>query len=239
MIKKKLILNIFVLFLLIGIVSAGTFKQGDSIDLRISCSELNCSNSQNITIVAPNTSILLENQQMSLTNGYLNISFNQTQSLGEYNYFVYSTAEDYLTDSFIITPSGTQPTTAQGILYAILLFASFLFMGLSFYGSVAIDGNNEFQMGKLIKINYNKYIKQGLFFIGYLFLIFSVFFASEISQNFIDLGFFSTILNWLHIVLWIAFFPIFIIFVLFSIIKWIADLELMDLAKRNLKPYGT
>lgn len=134
---------------------------------------------------------------------------------------------------------GEEPTTAKSILYVILLLICFLFMGIALYGSIALDGKNEFQMGKLIKINYNKYIKQGLFFISYLFLIFTTFFASEISQNFIEVGFFSTVLNYVHLALWIALLPIFIISVTFSLIKWLADLELMDLAKRNLKPYGS
>lgn len=228
----------FLLMFLLTIINAQPYEQNQDIEIIISCENLNCSGDCFLTLVAPNSTKLIYNENLSIQSGFANATTNQTQALGQYDYFVDCDGIDY-SDSFKITPSGTDPSTAQGIIYAILLIAFFLFMGLCFYGSIVIDGKNEFKMGKLIKINYNKYIKQGLWFIGYLFLIFTVFIASEISQNFLDLGFASTVLNWLHIFLWIAFVPIFFIFITFNLIKWMADLELMDLAKRNLKPYGT
>jgi hypothetical protein len=119
-----------------------------------------------------------------------------------------------------------------------MLFLTLFLTTLSIYGAFAIDGKNEFEMGKIMKINFNKYIKQGLGFISYLFLTISTFFASEIAQRFFIDSFATGILVWIHKALWIAMIPIFIIFVTFSLIKWLADLELMDLAERNLKPYG-
>jgi len=240
MIKKKImfsIITIFLLTFLIGIVNAQIYKQNQEINLAISCENLNCSENCQATVLYPNSSEMFFNETMTFHAGFLNITFNKTEALGDYSYFV-DCLDSYDSGSFAVNPSGVELTTAQGILYSLLLIASFLFMSLAFYGSVSIDGKNKFQMGKLIEINYNKYIKQGLFFIAYLFLIFSTFFASEISQNFLQLGFFSTVLNWLHITLWIALAPIFIIFVAFSLIKWVADMNLMELSERGLKPYG-
>lgn len=139
---------------------------------------------------------------------------------------------------FEVTPSGTIPTTADAILYSLMLFLMLLLTGVALFGAFAIDGKNEYEMGKLIKINFNKYIKQGLFFFAYLFLTISMFFASEMAQRFFMESFATGILVWIHKFLWIALIPIFIIFVTFSLIKWLADIELMDLADRNLKPYG-
>ena len=141
--------------------------------------------------------------------------------------------------TFDVTDKTYYPTVADAIMYSLLLGLMVLLAMLCYGFAVSIDGKNEFQLGKLVKINYNKYIKQGLFFMGYLFTIFTVFFASQISNNFLKLLWFTTILNWLHIVLWIAFFPIFIIFVYFSIVKWLMDLELERLNDRGLKPYGS
>lgn len=246
--KKSLTIILMGFILFIGVASAtltnlGTFKQGDCIDIKQTCASCTYNNLSSITF--PNGTIYLFNPEVSMSKNsvvYIYSTCNFSQDLGEYSVDGHGDLNGVDTSwayNYKITPSGTDPSTAQGIIYAILLFASFIFMILSFYGAVAINGKNEFQMGKLIKINYNKYIKQGLFFIGYLCLIFVVFFSSEISQNFLELGFFTTILNWLHIALWIILIPVFFIFVTFSIIKWLADMELMDLAKRNLKPYGS
>jgi len=163
-------------------------------------------------------------------------------SIGTYYYFINcnnSNIGGFATSIVRVYMGGEEPTTAKSIIYAILFLSCLVFLTLSLYGAVSLDGKNEYQMGKIMSINFNKYIKQGLFFISYLFLIFTTFLASEISQNQLQLANASVVLNWVHLVLWIALLPIFIVFVTFSLIKWLADLNLMDLGKRNLREYGT
>lgn len=239
MFKKKVQIAFAVfLFLIVGtLVSAQTYEQGN-LTFTTSCEDLNCSNNCSLSILYPNQTDLVFNQSMDLRVGFLNSSLGNLQTLGEYSYYV-DCIDSQKSGTFKVTPTGEIPTTADSILYSLMLFLVLFLTAVSIYGAFAINGQNEYQMGKIMKINFNKYIKQGLFFLSYLLLTIAMFFASEISQRFFFNSFATGILVWLHKFMWIAMIPIFIIFVLFSLIKWLADLELMDLAKRNLKPYGT
>lgn len=238
--KRQLMFAIVFVFLLmffIQNVNAETFSQNSEIDLKISCVNVNCSNTQNITIVSPTTQTLINNQEMSLSNGFLNFTFNQTQTLGQYSYFIYDELGGYYDNSFLITPTGTNPTTAQGLIYALLILASMFFLLVCLYGAFTIDGKNEFSMGgDLIRVNFNKYYKGFLFLIAYLFAIFTSFLTWQVSAQFlmIDLGtaIFKTIFN----ILWIGFFPIMILLIIIGFVKWLADVELHKLAERGLKP---
>jgi hypothetical protein len=238
--KKQLTFAIAFFFLLVFFVqnvNAETFKQGDAIDLKVSCSNVNCSNAQNITIVSPTTQTLVSNKQMSLTNGFLNISFNQTQTLGQYNYFLYDSFGGYYDGSFLITPSGTNPTTAQGLIYALLILASMFFLIVCLYGAFTIDGKNEFTMGgDLIKVNFNKYYKGFLFLVAYLFAIFTSYLTWQVSAQFLMLDLGTSIFKFVFNMLWIGFFPIMILLIIVGFVKWLADVELHKLAERGLKP---
>jgi hypothetical protein len=224
---------LFLLMLFSQNVNAQTYSQNSEIDIKVSCLNVNCSEQQNITIVSPSTAILIGNEPMTLSNGFLNYTFNQTDSLGTYSFFL-SNGYD---DSFLITPSGTNPTTAQGLIYGLLIFASMFFLIVCLYGAFTIDGKNEFSMGgDLIKVNFNKYYKGFLFLIAYLFAIFTSFLTWQVSAQFLllDLGtaIFKTIFN----ILWIGFFPIMILLIIIGFVKWLADVELHNLAERGLKP---
>lgn len=227
----------FLLMLFVQSVNAETFKQGDLIDLKVSCSKVNCSNAQNITIVSPTTQTLIDNKQMTLSNGFLNISFNQTQSLGQYNFFLYDSLGGYYDDSFLVTPSGTNPTTAQGLLYGLLILASMFFLVVCLYGAFTINGQNEFTMGgDLIKVNFNKYYKGFLFLLSYLFAIFTAYLSWQVSAQFLLLDLGTAIFKTLFNLLWIGFFPIMILLIIVGFVKWLADVELHKLAERGLKP---
>lgn len=227
----------FLLMLFVQSVNAETFKQGDLIDLKVSCSKVNCSNAQNITIVSPTTQTLIDNKQMTLSNGFLNISFNQTQSLGQYNFFLYDSLGGYYDDSFLMTPSGTNPTTAQGLLYGLLILASMFFLVVCLYGAFTINGQNEFTMGgDLIKVNFNKYYKGFLFLLSYLFAIFTAYLSWQVSAQFLLLDLGTAIFKTLFNLLWIGFFPIMILLIIVGFVKWLADVELHKLAERGLKP---
>lgn len=234
--NKHLTFTFAIFFLLILIsqsVNAQTFPQNSELDIKVSCSNVNCSEQQNITIVAPNTTTLIDNKPMTLSNGFLNYSFNQTSSLGDYSYFISSGFED----SFLITPSGTNPTTAQGFLYGLLILASMFFLVVCLYGAFTIDGKNEFSMGgDLIKVNFNKYYKGFLFLLAYLFAIFTSYLTWQVSAQFLFMDWGSVIFKTIHNILWIGFFPLMILLIIIGFVKWLADVELHKLAERGLKP---
>lgn len=235
MFKKKALIFVFMficLFSILQFASAETYKQGQTIDLKISCIHTNCSNTQNITIVAPNSSILIDNVETTLSNGFLNITFNNTNALGDYSYFL---SPDYYDGTFDVTPTGYNSTTAQSLAYSFLLIFSIILMCLAWTFAFVIDGKHEWTMGgDLVQVNFNNYFKLGLFFMGYLFAIFSSFLAWQVSSNvlLIDTG--STIFSFLFNTLWVLLFPIIILILILGLIKWLADLELHKLGERGL-----
>jgi hypothetical protein len=138
---------------------------------------------------------------------------------------------------FQVTPSGHIPTTAQGLLYGLLILASMFFLAVCLYGAFTIDGKNEFSMGgDLINVNFNKYYKGFLFLIAYLFAIFTSYLAWQVSSQFLLLDLGTAIFKTLFNILWIGVFPIMILLIIVGFVKWFADVELHRLAERGLKP---
>lgn len=243
---KKITLFLFAFLLLSNVASAletsYIFEQDEIVDLKVPCLDINdfpCTSSItcNITIQYPNSENLVNNEVMTYNPSYFNYSINDTLNLGYYStsVFCYGTNNGFSHFQFEITPSGSVPTTSQGIMYAFLLVVGILLMVLCIYGAATMDDRNEFTLrGTLLKVNFNKYWKQGLYFLAYLCLIFIAFISWQISAKFLWHDFTTTIFYTTHLVLWIALLPLFIVFVIISLIKWMADLELMNLAKRNL-----
>ena len=233
--------------LLISLTSAtqeslGTFKVGEEVKLKQICGT--CTYNNITSISYPNSTISLSDLEMTKRGTEYNytLSGNYTSALGEY--IVNGVGDLGGTNTswaytFEINMSGVKVTIAQGILYSVLLALGLLFVILSFYGSMVIDGRNEFDLGgRVLSINFNKYYKIGLFFLGYLFLIWSFFMAWEISQL-LTLNWANAVFHFMFNLLWILLAPVFLVFVIISLIKWMLDLELQKLGDRNLKPYGT
>ena len=238
-------------YLLVNLVSASdfVFKQNQQADIKLSCFNANnsfCSNSTNctITINTPTSSNIINNKNMTHNPSYYNYTIppSNLTSFGEYNGVMQCTDgsdEGYTLFTFEITPNGTKPSTTQGIIYIFVMVLFLILFLLSTVGAFVINGKNEFDHGgKIIKINYNKHIKLLLFFISYLLLIFTIFFAWQISSNFLLLTFTSTILKMIHTILWILLAPVFVGVVLLFFMKIFLDAKIQELGERGLKEYG-
>lgn len=244
--NKKIILLWFIIIgmFLISLTSALTFKQGTDVDIKLNCvnngSSCSASTICNITIMNPSMTLIIDNQQMTNNINYHNISLNSThlEFNGEYEWQMYcndSGTTGTGTGNFLVTPNGSVPSTAQGVMYSFLMVICIIILAFCIYGGIIIRGDNEFQMGKLVSINVGKYIKMGLFFLSYLFFIFVSYLAWQISTNFLWISAGSVVFRLIFITLWIALAPLFIAFVVIALVKWVIDIKLEKLAKRNLK----
>lgn len=236
--------KLFILFL-IGLMfisfvpaqqqSLDTVKRGDCINLIMTCDS--CSYNNITRVLFPNRTVALTEVSMDKDGTYYNHTFCLTQTKG--NYIVLGHGDLSGTDTvwdydFEVTGSGGISTTGNSIMHGIILFVLMFFLAITFFFAVSINGKNEFQMGKVIKVNYAKYLKQGLFFISYLLLTFMFGMIWVISENYLNFDIGTAIFQTIFTVLWIAIFPIFIMFVIFSLIKYVLDLKLENLHKRNL-----
>ena len=245
---KKILLILLGIFL-INIVSAAEpsyiFKQNDEVDLKVSCYETDfsfCESSTtcNITILYPDNSLLIDNNEMTNNVNYFNITIpeNQINVLGEYSAAAscVGTYNGFSTFNFEVTPTGTKPTTAKSLFYVISIIVSIMFLFICLFLAWSIDGENKFEMGGILEVNFNKYIKIGLAFLSYLFLILTTFFAWQISYKFLDFDFVSSLFKTIFTALWYLLIPFFLGFMTILLIKAIADIELHNMKIRGLKP---
>ena len=128
--KKIFIVLLLALLILPFVASIDVYKQNSIIDLKVSCANINCSSNNNITIVNPDSTILVDNQAMSSGVGFANYSFNAT-NIGTYNYYVIDTNSQSYTNSLQTTATGNASATGSITIFFIGLFL--ILIGLLLY----------------------------------------------------------------------------------------------------------
>ncbi|GAI73076.1 unnamed protein product, partial [marine sediment metagenome] len=134
-----------------------------------------------------------------------------------------------------VTPTGTRLSTAQGIVYVIVLIASVFILLLSLYGALKIPWENpRDEYGWTVQVSDLKYVKLFLWFASYLILLWMMFIARNISQSFLYMdfagGLFSIVFNFM-----IAFtLPLFLGSLLFGLIYKINDVKIQKALQRGL-----
>lgn len=244
--KGKVCLWVLVLFCLVLplVLGVPVFKQGELVDLKINCVNNggHCSAGAvcNITVLDSNDVVLVDDSPMTNSGSYFNHSFNAS-SVGVFKQQVFCVDgyNGYSASTFKVTPSGVEGSTGDAVVYVILLLVALVLMILCIVGGVKINGDNEFNLyGKLMSINYGKYLKMGLFFGSYLFLWFVFFLAWQVADKFLMFDFISELFRMLFLILTVLLAPLFIAFVALAFLKWVADLKLEKLAERNLPDRG-
>lgn len=166
--RKKMLVAMIMLvaiFMVMGLASAESYEQGQAVDVKVSCSLIDCGVTQNISIVAPDSTTLVNNKQMSHTNSYMNYSFNLTTQTGQYNVYL----NNYST-SFEVSPNGEQATSGKAIFYIGLLFVVIVFLVLCVLSFAHFD---------------NLLNRVGMLGLGYLILVAISFIAWNMSQDFL------------------------------------------------------
>jgi len=241
-----LMLGMFML-LLIPIVSAEEpliFKQNQVLDYKIYCFDEDdnyCNNATicKITIFYPNSTVLINNQNMTWNPSYFHYTLNESQTniLGEYsgNAQCNGTTGGYTSFNYWITYSGTKLTISHSLVYIMGWVIMIVIFIVCLIGAFAIKGDNEFDVGgEILKVNMNKYIKLGLAYLSYLLFVFVIFFSWQITLNFLFLNFIADILRMFFMILMYLAFPLFLLTVVVSLMKWFLDMKLQKLAERGL-----
>lgn len=221
MINKKYLL-IFGILLVLPLIFAQIYQRETVVDLKIPF-EVNGSIPSatatcNISINYPNGTYLKENVSMTnRNNGDFNITLNATETvlIGEYEWRAFccdgtKCAAGY--DSFEITPSGTELSTAQGIIYIIFLLIAFFIFWICIYGSFKIKWRNDVdETGKVVSINDLKWLKLFLMVFSYLTFMFIMVMTYNITENFIYLGNVSSYFYYVYLISLSVFFPIMVL----------------------------
>ncbi len=243
---KKIILILLLGLFLISFTSAiqtlGIFRQGDCIDLVQTCSNCTYNNISTIITESENPTVYLINNTMSREDTYYNYTFCNTTLLGEYivNGFGDPDGEKTIWNYDLeITPGGFKSTSAQSILYIGLLailvfviFASFFAMNL------LPTSNTKDEEGKILSINYLKYLRLPLWMFVYFLFIAIIFLSSNISRAFLQEQMFGNLLFSIFSIL-LALSPVVIILILISFfVRFFHDRKFQRLLNRGMFPQG-
>lgn len=244
---------VFVMFFCIFIVSAeeiseldlGLAKQNDPFNLILGCSYSNgsaCSSSTvcNVTrILYPNQSYMMRNVPMG-TNFVpdFNLTVSDTSVLGVHQ------GQQMCCDGgscgprgflYQVTVSGTKPDITEGIIYLVLLLINLGLFLLTLLSAAGIEGSNERDdRGRVVGVNYKKYLKMGLFFLAYILLIWLSFNLWNVSENFLTLGFLTLFFKSMTYILISALTPVFLIFAIFIFVQLFVDKRFQALFERGL-----
>ena len=232
--------------------SVPVYKQSSVVDVREACEVAGTSSycpattNCNITIFSPNATMppVIDNQPMQRNAAFYNFTLNtsQTAVLGFYPYNIACTDSSLGVNGidsfqFEITPSGTRPSTAQGIMYFVLMIVSTFFFVLDLYFGYTIQGGNSLDMYGFAIVNYKKYIKFFLWGLAYLILLWLSYLAWMISQNFLFLGFSTAFFELMTNLLLFPGSVLFGIALFVLILKCIiVDSKLEQMTRRGLRP---
>ncbi len=220
------------------------FQQGSEADLIFSCVDTNdfvcdASFSCNITVISPNSSILVDNVQATQQTNYFNLTLPETDTMGIHSYNVFcsnvSNAGAATELTYLVNLTGEDLSISKAILYIFILLITVILFLASLFGAVKIPWNNEIdQDGFVVGMNDLKYAKLALWFASYLLLIFITWLTSSISR-FLELGMSAGFFNTLFIFLLILVLPVFIIVFLTGMSKVFNDKALNEMIGRNLR----
>jgi len=173
---------------------------------------------------------------------YFNASGGNFTEPGLFPYQIHcndSVKGGFVSGTIILSQSGEETTEQEAMIMGFLFFVIIIIWILCLIGHHNINDKNEYDIGGgLMSVNFNKYIKLGLGFASYLFSILVVFMAWKMSLKFLTFSFAFTIFETMFTILWISVPIVFIVYIVVTFVKVVADMKLQDLADRNLKPYG-
>lgn len=241
---KKYVFILFVLLVLPMVLGVPYYKADEILELKVPClmDGSYCSSNAycNITVIDDDGIVLVDNVNMTNSGSFFNYSFSEVLPVGVYSQNV--VCEDggewgYSLSEFRLTPSGSEGSVGDSIVYTVMLVVFLILMISCFWGGAVVDGDNKYDFGgKLLEINYGKHLKTGLFALGFLFLWFLSFCAWQVSEIFLMFNFFSNVLNTIFITLTILMPFVLIIFSILTLFKWTADHDLIRNHLRNIPP---
>jgi len=155
------------LILMLQIVSAeplGIFTQGSTISLHQICN--NCTSVNVTSITFPNGTLRKLNSSMSRDGEDYNLSFSDTQSIGDYRYNTCGDLDGIRTCEnipFTINRTGEELTGARSNLYILLTVMVFILFIALLWFNIAIPYRNKANAkGDVIRIVRAKYLKIAL-----------------------------------------------------------------------------
>lgn len=254
----KLVRYLFILLILVSLTSVTEavsftedttpefiFEQGEpDAALIITCEDTKgfvCEStySCNLTVISPNSSVLINDQIATQQTNFFNFSLPETDTLGlhTYNVFCQNTSNAGASTElfYLVNLTGEELSVSKTILYIFILIVSLCFFLLCLFGAIKIPWNNKLDdEGFILEMNDLKYVKLFLWFMTYFFLLFITWLTASISK-FLELGMASRFFDIFQSFLLIILLPVWLIVMATGLFKAFSEKNLNDMIGRNLR----
>lgn len=158
-------------------------------------------------------------------NYYYNVQCNHSQTmLGGY-------AGEYI----YVTAQGVPYSTTHGLTYVSMFGLLIGLFGFLVFFMLNVDASNyRNDEGKIIAINWKKYLKIFLFSMAYVTFVAIAYFAWNISYGILEFtemeNFFKFVFRTSFILIW----PLFIVVIIWSIAQYVKDRKVEEFIRRNI-----
>jgi len=227
----------------VGGAESETYVVNTPVDLKLTCTINSAvpsvSTIMNITLSYPNGTTMLNNVQATPKgNGIFNYTTTFPISGTYYVTLVCidGTNSNSASGIYIINPTGEELTSGKStqyiliFIFSVLIFVALLIMGITISG----DNKRDEMTGYILALSNLKYLKLVCLALAYLTLVFISFFIWNISHNYLDIPFMTTVFRFISIILTVLIFPLFILFVYLGIANWVRDNKIGDFLMRGL-----
>lgn len=237
----KYLIFILALVFLIGIVGAsqeslGVFQQGKCINLIQTCS--NCSFVNITSILYPNSTQLLGNSVMTATGSVYNYSLCSASVLGIYTVNGIGNpngVDEIWIYDFEVTPTGNKLNIEQAMLYTFMLIVMIGLFAFSLLASIKIQGgNSRNSYDEVIKINWKKYMKLFAGGLSYVFLLWIVYLAWNLSYGYLQMRGLGMFFRYVFTILMGLALPVFAGFIILSAVAYVNDKKLQGLINKGI-----
>lgn len=229
---------------MISLTSAQSYRINEVLDIKVTCiNDGFCSNVSfcSINIADPDEDLIVINKNMTNQVSYHNYTITPNKT-GEYTISGFCKDGEYSEEIEIkrlVTQTGTELTKAKSSLYITILIISILtFLGILFLAIKLPSKNKSDELtGYIIAVSNLKYVKTFLMGLSYLIVTWISYFIWMITDALIDFGFVSSIFKIIFYALAISTFPLFILYIYFTIANFVRDKDIKDLLLRGISTY--
>jgi len=164
---------------------------------------------------------------------------NETTEEGLYTYVIHcndSKMGGYVSSGFEITKGGKGWGEKEATIYSVLLIVVLVLFILSSIATWNVNGNEYYSIDGQTKVNYSRHLRFFFFFLSHMLLIFVMFFAWQISYNFLHFNFMTELFKYFFYIITVLFpIALFVGTAIFGvIISW--DIRKAKELKRGLVP---
>ena len=250
--KQEIYKRLKVLYLLIVLVTTlcllvtninaeQTFSQNTSIDLKVQCiiNGTYCSGSAfcNVSILYPNSSLMITNKMMTNQISFYNYTLNGSMVIGEYSCSAMCCDGSLCGTNgctFNITPNGFILSTSQSMLYIFgLILAVFVFLMLLIPAIKIPFRNFVGEEGKVISVNNFKFLKVGAIAFAYLTLVFIFGLANAITRDYLYTIGVNKFFDWGYWILLTLSYPLIILAIVLGLAVFINDIYVKKKLERR------